>query len=279
MELPVYVTVEEVQRVCKALNIRDWTKEMDGRVLPEEAGVILKEVNVEGMSIPLADFIVGLEVELEHGTCFKDANVTNNHPLLTGKIVLAHLKETMDYYQRLDVAELEGDLLNAMVAKDLTKAADKYRKLLKAKLALAQAEARELGKEQGRGARGIFCISWKWSASAAPPGFRRPVSRGPGSPGRTGSGRGHQVRQLLAGSRGKAPGRPVRAEVPPGCRSPRVAVHPGRGGRAYQSFPRGVDGAKLGQQVGNLPEIVFLMVLLGQVEGAGRENLGSDRTF
>ena len=145
MELPVYVTVEEVQRVCKALNIRDWTKEMDGRVLPEEAGVILKEVNVEGMSIPLADFIVGLEVELEHGTCFKDANVTNNHPLLTGKIVLAHLKETMDYYQRLDVAELEGDLLKAMVAKDLTKAADKYRKLLKAKLALAQAEARELG--------------------------------------------------------------------------------------------------------------------------------------
>jgi Protein of unknown function (DUF5661) len=145
MELPVYVTVEEVQRVCKALNIRDWTKEMDGRVLPEEAGVILKEVNVEGMNIPLANFIVGLAVELEHGTRFKDANVTNNHPLLTGKIVLAHLKETMDYYQRLDVAELEGDLLKAMVAKDLTKAADKYRKLLKAKLALAQAEARELG--------------------------------------------------------------------------------------------------------------------------------------
>ena len=144
MELPVYVTVEEVQRVCKALNIRDWTKEMDGRVLPEEAGVILKEVNTEGMAIPLADFVVGLEVELEHGTCFKDANVTNNHPLLTGKIVLAHLKETMDYYQRLDVAELEGDLLKAMVAKDLTKAADKYRKLLKARLALAQAEARAM---------------------------------------------------------------------------------------------------------------------------------------
>jgi hypothetical protein len=72
-------------------------------------------------------------VELEHGTRFQDANVTNNHPILTGKIVLAHLKETMDYYQRLDVAELEGDLLKAMAAKDLTKAADKYRKLLKAK--------------------------------------------------------------------------------------------------------------------------------------------------
>ena len=143
MELPVYVSVEEVQRVCKALNLRDWTTVTDGKVLPEEAAVVLKEVNTEGMDIPLEDFIIGLEVELEHGTRFADANVTNNHPLLTGKIVLAHLKETMDYYQRLDVAELEGDLLKAMAAKDLTKAADKYRKLLKAKLALAQAEARE----------------------------------------------------------------------------------------------------------------------------------------
>ena len=144
MEFPVYVTVEEVQRVCQALGIRDWTRLGDEKVLPEEAKVILKAVNVEGMPIPLEDFIAGLEVELEHGTRFPDANVTNNHPILTGKIVLAHLKETMDYYERLDVAELEGDLLKAVKAKDLTKAADKYRKLLKAKLALAQAEAGEI---------------------------------------------------------------------------------------------------------------------------------------
>jgi uncharacterized LabA/DUF88 family protein len=144
MELPVYVTVEEVQRVCQALNLRDWTKLTDAKVTPEEARVILQEVNSEGMAIPLEDFVTGLEVELEHGTRFADANVTNNHPILTGKIVLAHLKETMDYYQRLDVAELEGDLLKAMAAKDLNKAADKYRKLLKAKLALAEAETREM---------------------------------------------------------------------------------------------------------------------------------------
>ena len=108
MELPVYVTVEEVQRVCQALKIRDWTQLADAKVTPEEARVILQEVNTEGMPIPLVDFVIGLEVELEHGTRFQDANVTNNHPILTGKIVLAHLKETMDYYQRLDVAELEG---------------------------------------------------------------------------------------------------------------------------------------------------------------------------
>ena len=144
MELPVYVTVEEVQRVCQALKIRDWTQLVDAKVTPEEARVILQEVNAEGMPIPLADFVTGLEVELEHGTRFADANVTNNHPILTGKIVLAHLKETMDYYQRLDVAELEGDLLKAMVAKNFAKAADKYRKLLKAKLALSEAEFREM---------------------------------------------------------------------------------------------------------------------------------------
>jgi hypothetical protein len=142
MELPVYVTVEEVRRVCQALKIRDWTKLAEAKVTPEEAGVILQEVNTEDMPIPLDDFVTGLEVELEHGTRFKDANVTNNHPILTAKIVLAHLKETMDYYQRLDVAELEGDLLKAMAAKDLNKAAAKYGKLLKAKLALAEAEIR-----------------------------------------------------------------------------------------------------------------------------------------
>ena len=144
MELPVYVTVEEVQRVCQALKIRDWTQLADAKVKPEEARVVLEEVNTEGMPIPLVDFVIGLEVELEHGTRFQDANVTNNHPILTGKIVLAHLKETMDYYQRLDVAELEGDLLKAMKAKDAAKAADKYRKLLKARLALAEAESREM---------------------------------------------------------------------------------------------------------------------------------------
>ena len=42
---------------------------------------------------------------------FKDANVTNNHPLLTGLIVLAHFKESLDYYKLFEVAELEGDLV------------------------------------------------------------------------------------------------------------------------------------------------------------------------
>ena len=66
--------------------------------------------------------------------------MTNNHPLLTGRIVLAHLKETPDYYERLEVAEIEGDLLKAALAGKLEKVATLYRKLLTARRELGQAE-------------------------------------------------------------------------------------------------------------------------------------------
>jgi hypothetical protein len=144
MEIPTYVTLEEVQRVCTLLNIRDWTTQGDSAVLLDEARVILSEVNTGGMNIDVESFRGGLEVELEHGVRFKDANVTNNHPLLTGKIVLAHLKETLDYYERLEVAELEGDLLKAAVAKNSARVESLYRKLLAAKLDLAKAESEKL---------------------------------------------------------------------------------------------------------------------------------------
>ncbi len=144
MEIPVYVTVQEVQRVCVMLNIRDWTMLGDGAVLPEEARTILSEVNAEGMNIDPESFRRGLEVELEHGVRFKDANVTNNHPVLTGKIVLAHLKETLDYYERLEVAELEGDLLKAAAAGNASKVQALYKKLVGAKFDLALVESRRL---------------------------------------------------------------------------------------------------------------------------------------
>jgi hypothetical protein len=145
MHLPEYVTAQEVQRVCKELGLSDWSQMTEPKVLPDEARIILAEVNTEGMNIPLEDFSAGLEVELEHGTQFKDANVTNNHPILTGKIVLAHLKESMDYYKRLEVAEIEGDILKALVAKNLAKVEVLHKKLVRAKLALFQVESRQLG--------------------------------------------------------------------------------------------------------------------------------------
>jgi hypothetical protein len=62
----------------------------------------------------------------------------------TGKIVLAHLKELLDYYERLEVAEIEGDILKAVGNKNYEKAAALYEKLLKAKLELSQIEINTL---------------------------------------------------------------------------------------------------------------------------------------
>lgn len=144
MNMPEYVSVEEVKRVCRELGIRDWTSLPEPKVQADEAGIILAAVNVSGMNIALEEFRQGLEVELEHGTMYEDANVTNNHPILTGKIVLAHLKEALDYYERLDVAELEGDLLKAAASGNAEKLAAKYRKLVEAKKALAEVESESL---------------------------------------------------------------------------------------------------------------------------------------
>jgi hypothetical protein len=144
MKLPEYITSAEVKRVCKELGIRDWSKLKAAKALPEEAKKILVEVNKETMTIDLNEFLAGLNVELEHGTRFKDANVTNNHPVVTGMIVLAHLKESLDYYKLLDVAELEGDVLKAIATGDAAKIKKEYKKLAEAKIALAGAELKAL---------------------------------------------------------------------------------------------------------------------------------------
>ena len=146
MKLPEYVTADEVKRVCKEIGLRDWSKITDPTVSEEEASTILNIVNTKGMNIPLEAFRKGLEVELEHGTRFEDANVTNNHPILTGKIVIAHLKETMDYYERIDVAEMEGDLLKAILSRNIEKIESKYKKLIEAQNLLNQSVADQLKK-------------------------------------------------------------------------------------------------------------------------------------
>lgn len=146
MTTPQYITREEVRAVCRAMGIRDWTKLKDPKATTKEAQIILKTINTEKMPIDVEEFRAGLDVELEHGTRFSDANVTNNHPIITGKIVLAHMKESLDYYKLLEVAELEGDVLKAVAAGNVAKIKAKYKKLAEAKILLHKAELKRLGK-------------------------------------------------------------------------------------------------------------------------------------
>lgn len=137
------MTKEEVKRVCKELGLRDWTR-LKPPVTKAEAAKILKHISHEGMKIELEQFRAGLEVELEHGTMFPAYNATNNHPILTGKIVFAHFMETLDYYRRLEVMELQGDLFKS-VANGAPEKAKKYAKrLAKAKAELAEAENKQI---------------------------------------------------------------------------------------------------------------------------------------
>ena len=140
MKLPEYITKDVVKRICRQLKIRDWTRLKQPSVQAREARTLLAFVNTEKMAIDPDQFRIGLEVELEHGVRFKDANVTNNHPVITGMIVLAHMKESLDYYKLLDVAELEGDLMKSIAAGNVKKIRNHYQRLARAKMTLSQAE-------------------------------------------------------------------------------------------------------------------------------------------
>lgn len=144
MQLPEYISRSEVQRVCKELGIRDWTQLREATVRPEEAEAIQAELGREALDISAEEFRRGLEVELEHGLRYADANVTNNHPLLTAKIVLAHLKEMLDYYVRLRLVELEGDMFKALVQRDADALSATYDNVLSAREELTRWESKRL---------------------------------------------------------------------------------------------------------------------------------------
>ena len=63
------------------------------------------EIDLEDEAFTLEDLRRGMDVELEHGSRDPRTNVTNDDPVLTGKIALAHLREMPDYYTRLDMME------------------------------------------------------------------------------------------------------------------------------------------------------------------------------
>jgi len=84
METKKHFTTDEAQKVGEALGI-DWSK------------------------FDVEQFRMGINVELEHGTRDLNTNVTNDDPIMTGKIALAHLNEFPDYYTRLEKLEKEAE--------------------------------------------------------------------------------------------------------------------------------------------------------------------------
>ncbi|KKT25140.1 MAG: hypothetical protein UW11_C0034G0008 [Parcubacteria group bacterium GW2011_GWA2_43_9b] len=74
----------------------------------EEAKQIGEKLGIDWSKYDVEQFRMGMDVELEHGTVDANTNVTNDDPLLTGKIALAHLNEFADYYTRLERLEEEA---------------------------------------------------------------------------------------------------------------------------------------------------------------------------
>jgi hypothetical protein len=75
----------------------------------DEAKTIGQQLGVDWSKFDIEQFRRGMDVELEHGARDTHTNVTNDDPLITGKIALAHLNEFPDYYTRLKKMEDEAD--------------------------------------------------------------------------------------------------------------------------------------------------------------------------
>ena len=75
----------------------------------KEAREIGNDLGITWNDFDVEQFRMGLDVELEHGTRSPATNVTDDDPILTGKIALAHLNEFPDYYTRLAVLEKEAE--------------------------------------------------------------------------------------------------------------------------------------------------------------------------
>ncbi|MCL5407304.1 MAG: hypothetical protein M1429_02305 [Patescibacteria group bacterium] len=75
----------------------------------QEAKRIGDQIGVDWSKFDIEQFRMGLDVELEHGLVDAQTNVTDDDPIMTGKIALAHLKEISDYYTRLEQMEEEAE--------------------------------------------------------------------------------------------------------------------------------------------------------------------------
>jgi len=80
-------------------------------VTQDEAEQVAASIGIhwDSTKFDVEEFRFGMEVEFEHGSHDAETNVTNDDPLITGKIAWAHLKEYPDYYKRLRKMEIEAE--------------------------------------------------------------------------------------------------------------------------------------------------------------------------
>ncbi len=101
--------------MCRCPYFYNMTRFYDKRISPkknfttEEAVRISKYLNIKFDKFDVEQFRIGLNVELEHGHINPFTNITNDDPIITGKITLAHLNEYPDYYKRLTKMEEEAE--------------------------------------------------------------------------------------------------------------------------------------------------------------------------
>jgi hypothetical protein len=76
----------------------------------DEARTIGEQIGIDWSRAPfdVEQLRRGMNVELEHGLHDPLTNVTDDDPLVTGKIAHAHLNEFPDYYTRLERMEEEA---------------------------------------------------------------------------------------------------------------------------------------------------------------------------
>ena len=63
-----------------------------------DAVLAANELGIKFDKFSIKDFLVGINIELEHGFINSETNVTNDNLIMTAKIALAHLNEFSDYY-------------------------------------------------------------------------------------------------------------------------------------------------------------------------------------
>jgi hypothetical protein len=84
-------------------------------------------------SFDVEQFCRGMNVELEHGLCDPVTNVTDDDPVVTAKIALAHLRRTPDYYAALEqidgaVAEAQTSTLQIELSEEPAESAEEARR-------------------------------------------------------------------------------------------------------------------------------------------------------